>query len=185
MSICAGADVASGTTYFSGGITGSRNKCTHIRSHGQTHDIARVTCEGCALLARFNVPKSAARRSNKKLIHYHQLIKLSTHFIFPVSALLHSLNLAGCWLTHCRVQKSQMNSMTRLPSHVAGASNNLAIVEKSTAAQISCMTRQFPADTDVPFAGFETVDGAYIIQAAAGNVTAWRCIGTCHDPARP
>lgn len=44
------------------------------------------------------------------------------------------------------------------------------------------MTRQFPADPDVAFPSLQTVDGADIVQAAAGHVVARWGVRTGHYP---
>lgn len=49
-------------------------------------------------------------------------------------------------------------------------------------AGLTCVTRQFPADPDVAFASLQTVDGADIVQAAAGHVVARGGVCTCHHP---
>lgn len=44
---------------------------------------------------------------------------------------------------------------------------------------------QLPADSDVPFAGDEAVDGANVVQPPAGHVIPGRSVGAGHHPGRP
>ena len=44
------------------------------------------------------------------------------------------------------------------------------------------MARQLPADPDVALAGLQAVDGADVVQAAAGHKVAGRGVGASHHP---
>lgn len=56
------------------------------------------------------------------------------------------------------------------------------VVHQDQVAGLTCVTRQFPADPDVAFASLQTVDGADVVQAAAGHVVARGGVCTCHHP---
>lgn len=55
-------------------------------------------------------------------------------------------------------------------------------VRQNQVAGLTCVTWQFPADPDVAFPSLQTVDGADIVQAAAGHVVARGGVRTCHHP---
>lgn len=52
-------------------------------------------------------------------------------------------------------------------------------------AELTCVPRQLPADSDVALSGFQVVDGADVVQAPTGHVIARGSIGTGHDPGGP
>lgn len=56
------------------------------------------------------------------------------------------------------------------------------MVHQDQVAGLTCVTRQFPADPDVAFASLQTVDGADVVQAAAGHVVARGGVCACHHP---
>ena len=46
----------------------------------------------------------------------------------------------------------------------------------------TCVARQLPADPDVALAGLQAVDGADVVQAAAGHKVTGRGVGAGHHP---
>lgn len=56
---------------------------------------------------------------------------------------------------------------------------------KKAGCSLTSVSREFPADTNVPLSGFEAVDGADVVETSAGHVVPRRGIGTGHDPGGP
>ena len=71
-----------------------------------------------------------------------------------------------------------------LPAHVTRGRQNSRVVEKSAGGEVTSVSLQFLADPHVPLPRLEAVDGADVVQTSAGNETAGRGVGTCHNPAR-
>lgn len=70
-------------------------------------------------------------------------------------------------------------------SHVSRGSQNTAVVDKPAAGQVTGMTRQFPSHACGAIALLiEVVDGANVVEAAAGHEVSAGSIGAGHDPRR-
>lgn len=57
-------------------------------------------------------------------------------------------------------------------SHIARAGHYLVVVEETAARQVACMAGQFAAHANITLARLEAVNGADVVQAAAGHVRA-------------
>lgn len=69
-----------------------------------------------------------------------------------------------------------------LPCHVTRAGDDLIVVDESTAGQVAGVSGQLPAHSNVALARLETINGAYVVEATAGDKAARRRVCTCHDP---
>ena len=69
------------------------------------------------------------------------------------------------------------------PSHVSGTGYYLVVINKPTAREIACVSRQFSAHSDVSFTCFQTVYGADVVETTTCYVAARGSIGTSHHPA--
>jgi len=69
--------------------------------------------------------------------------------------------------------------------HVAGRRDDLVVVEKPAAGEISLVAGQLTRHSHVSLPGLEAVDGADIVETATGHVGAGGRVGTCHDPGGP
>lgn len=67
-------------------------------------------------------------------------------------------------------------------SHVAGRSQDAAVVDEAAATEITGMAAQLTRHTRWSFSRAQVVDGADIVKTAACHVIATRCISTGHDP---
>lgn len=72
--------------------------------------------------------------------------------------------------------------------HIARARNDLAIIDKATARQVTTVRRQLPRNFDLPRPArsgiAQRIDGTDIVQPATSDKLARRGIGTRHDPGR-
>lgn len=67
--------------------------------------------------------------------------------------------------------------------HIARGRQDGAVIDESTAGEVSRVPRQLSCDTGGPITvGVEVVDGADVIQPTAGNVVTTRSIRAGHDP---
>jgi len=54
-----------------------------------------------------------------------------------------------------------------IPGHISGASDYLIVVKEAAARQVTVVSRQLTAHTDVTFTRLQTVDRADVVKAAA------------------
>lgn len=78
--------------------------------------------------------------------------------------------------------------------HVAGARDDLAIVNESAATEVARVSAQLPRGLGASHrasrggrrrAGLDRVDGADVVESSAGDKVAARRVGARHDPTRP
>ena len=70
--------------------------------------------------------------------------------------------------------------------HITRASDDLAVIDKPTAAQITRMCAQFASAPDVgpPLSAMQIVDRAYVVETSTcDKISRWG-ISASHDPAR-
>ncbi len=68
-------------------------------------------------------------------------------------------------------------------SHVARGCENATVVDEAAARQIAGVARQLPRDTGRPITvRVEIVNGADVVETAAGDVVSARGVGAGHDP---
>ena len=65
---------------------------------------------------------------------------------------------------------------------VSRAGNDLIVIQKTAARQVTCVSSQLTIHTCIPFTSFQIVNGADVIQASAGHVVPRRGISARHDP---
>ena len=68
--------------------------------------------------------------------------------------------------------------------HVAGRGEDATVVDEAAAGKVAGVAGELARDPGRPFPSGEVVDGADVVEAAAGDVIAARGVGACHDPGR-
>lgn len=71
------------------------------------------------------------------------------------------------------------------PGHVAGAGDDLVVVEEAAAGEVARVAGKLPRHPDVPFPGFQAVYGANVVQTTARDERAGRGVRARHYPTRP
>jgi hypothetical protein len=66
--------------------------------------------------------------------------------------------------------------------HVARRCENSPVIDESAAAEVARVTGKLPGDTCGSFSCREVVNGADVVQTAAGDVITARGVGAGHDP---
>ena len=74
--------------------------------------------------------------------------------------------------------------MACIPGHVAGAGDDLVVVEEAAARQVAVVAGQLAADADVALARLEAVDRADVVESAARHEVARWSVRASHHPAR-
>ena len=68
--------------------------------------------------------------------------------------------------------------------HISGASHNLAIVQEAAAAEVSGVCAKLTSALDVvALLGMQVVNGANVVETAAGDVVSRGRVSAGHDPA--
>ena len=74
--------------------------------------------------------------------------------------------------------------MACIPGHVAGAGDDLVVVQEPAARQVAVVAGQLAADADVALARLEAVDRADVVESAARHEVARWSVRARHHPAR-
>lgn len=139
-----------------GGVIGAGGKSVAIREETNGIDVRLVAGEGLSAHAFTDVPefsRSVAGTGHKQPGVWSQR---EAHDITGVAG------ESGRLLTGLYVPEST--------GGVARTCNNLVVIKEAAAGEVSCVSGQLAADTHVPLASLQAVNGADVVQSSAGHV---------------
>ena len=154
------------------GVVGAGAEGVAVREELDGVDVRLVAGEGLDSLAGADVPqlgKGVAGAGNEDVL------------VRRVDADAHDVAEVVGELGHARARVD----VPEHAGHVARRRQDAAVVDETAARQVARVARELARDPGRAFPRREVVDGADVVEAAAGDVIAARRVGARHDPGRP
>lgn len=87
-------------------------------------------------------------------------------------------------VTEFHIARTSLN-VPQHAGHITRAGDNLTVIDKPTAAEITGMCAQFASAPDIgPLSAMQIVDRAYVVETSTSDEISRRGISASHDPAR-